>query len=276
MENKTKKNKTAVVAKTKERRISNKKVESFHKYWEAFPGLKKRLFLPVEGENYSIIKPKNVEKTVKSNASVKKAKEFFDAFAFNKGESLAFSLKNNTEDGFPDILKNVIKNDVRLAYSDMPFINLRKMLKTIDFFWPLVEEYHKTYKDGGIMALTKHPLFISAAKCFLAEKMEKEESLKLYSCSAVVDYMFEKGKYVSFSDEDLELYRVLKKRCLYYEAEWELTDEEITAKLNRLIENLNENETNIIVNMAFFMEIRCCIKYQFQNSIGNLIYKLSA
>lgn len=271
-----KKNKTAKVTKTKERRITNKKVESLHKYWEAFPGLKKRLIIPVEGENYSLIKPKNVDKAVRAYASVKRAKEYVSAVSTSIGESLIFSLRHNAEECNLEVLKGNLKREARKITTDIPFFKWRSVYSAIDLYWPLAEEYQKTSKEGGIKALMKHPLFFSAAKFFLANKMEKEESLKLFLCSAIVDLFFEKAKYVPVSDGELELNKKLKEMNLSHEEEWKLTDEEITAKVNRHIDDLNEDEVNKIINLAFFVEIRTCIEPEFYIPLYHFIKKLSA
>ena len=63
---------------------------------------------------------------------------------------------------------------------------------------------------------------------------------------------------------------------LFHEEEWKLTDEEITAKVNRHIDDLNEDEVNKIINIAFFVEIRTCIEPEFHFPLYDFIKKLSA
>lgn len=276
MENKTKKNKTAVAAKTEECRISNKKIERLHKIWDSFPGLKKSLFLPVEGEDYSLIKSKDLRKTINSNAGVKRLKKAIDSYVLGKGVSLALSLQDNPDDYYPVVLKQAIKDDIRHTYSTIPLINIPEIMKVIDQYWPLVEEYHKTIKDGGITAITKHPLYISAAKFRFAHKVEKEESLKHFGKIALADFMIERAKYISVPDTDLKLYNTMRDLCQRLIELWNLTDEEIATRVNRQIENLNEDEINTTIDVAFFIELRHCVKTEFICSIDELIYKLSA
>lgn len=269
-----KKNKTANVAKTKERRISNKKVESLHKYWEVFPGLKEKLIVPVEGENYSLIKPKIVSKAVRATASVKRKKEYFSDVTFGIGEMLISSLSLNTIDNYPDILKNFIMREAQRISMDIPFVKWSDIHDVIDSYWPLAQEYHKTYKDGGFMAIMKHPLFISAVKLTVANEIEKERSLTLYGINAYVDLRLEKGKYVSFSDFDNKVCSFLKELCLSHEKEWKISDETLTTEVNRRIENLNVDEAKKYVFLAFFDEIREHMEVLFDCSINRLVYTI--
>ena len=269
MENKTKKNKTAVAAKTKERRISNKKVESLHKYWEAFPGLKERLFLPVEGEKYSLIKPKDICKPIYSNAGIKKMYEQVKAFKFKDSELLSALLNDNPEDSYPEVLKKTIKKEVRLAYSNMPLISVRKIQKVIDLYWPLVEEYHQTVKAGGMAAIKKHPLFISAAEIILAGEIEKEENLTGFGVEAVLNSAIKKTKYIPASEE--EIYTTT-----LFEEDMNMTDEEKTTMVNRHIENMTEEDFNKSIDLAFFSEICTCVLTEFRGFIGDLFLKLEA
>lgn len=276
MENKTKKNKTAVAAKTKERRISNKKVESLHKYWEAFPGLKERLFLPVEGEKYSLIKPKDICKPIYSNAGIKKMYEQVKAFKFKDSELLSALLNDNPEDSYPEVLKKTIKKEVRLAYSNMPLISVRKIQKVIDLYWPLVEEYHQTVKAGGMAALKKHPLFISAAEIILAGKIEKEENLTGFGVEAVLNSAIEKTKYIPASEEEISFYKMMRDTTTLFEEDMNMTDEEKTTMVNRHIENMTEEDFNKSIDLAFFSEICTCVLTEFRGFIGDLFLKLEA
>lgn len=280
-QNKTQKSKTAKVAKTKERRISNKKVESLHKYWEAFPGLKRRLIQPVEGENYSLIKPKDIKNAVYANAGVKRAVEFLNAFTFNKGESLISSLNYNTDDLFPEILKRSIKNDARLVHSNMPFINLREILKGIDLYWPLAVEYQKICKDGGgIMACKKQPLFISAMKYSLTRELFGNwEDSKIpfdYYNKTYMDLLDEKAKFVFYPEGQLKYNEDIKRHLQKKLENLKQYDEIVTTEVNRRIDNLDETEIKKIVYNAFFRELSFMVQFQFQCSIYSLVRKLSA
>lgn len=274
-----KKNKTAKVAKTKERRISNKKVESLHKYWEAFPGLKRRLIQPVEGENYSLIKPKDISKAVHANAGVKRVEESINASVVTTAESLLSSLCNNTEDFNPEVIRTATKDAARRVYSTLPFINLRETLNRIDFFWPLAEEYYKACKDGGIMACKKHPLFIGAMKRLVAEKMQKEGGTTLalisYALMTSEELKIEKGKYVPFSEENLKALKRMKEIMQETTDNIEQLEENATAEVFGRIDHLDETETKQIAYVAFFEELSYIVHFQFHDSLYSLIKKLS-
>lgn len=278
-QNKTQKSKTAKVAKTKERRISNKKVESLHKYWEAFPGLKRRLIHPVEGENYSLIKPKNVEKAVYSNASVKKYKEWTEAITSNIGESLVFSLNHNKEDFIPEMMKHATKRNASIYSYEIPFINRRKALDIIERFWPLAEEYRRICMDEGIMACKKHPLFIKAMKCKVANEMEKEVEnkflLSLYNTKVYVDLIMEKRNYTSLPGSDHSTKDVINKLLQDTEETFKEIEETVTSEVEKRIKNLDVFEFKECIILAFFHELSVLIEVMFDSSLKRLIHKLS-
>ena len=275
-----KKNKTAKVAKTKERRISNKKVESLHKYWEVFPGLKEKLIVPVEGENYSLIMPKDVRKAVLSSKIVEKTHHSIGLYSFVTSDMLFGVLNERFDDSVLEETKQMTKREMRRIAPHIPFVNRRKMLSDIDRYWPLVEEYHNTFKDGGQPACKKHPLFTCYMKFSVAQDMygkNVNETLhsqyvrKLYS-----DFLAEKGKYVSLPDERLWAIEKTKEYSQGKEDLWKPYEESVMTEVNKRIENLDYYETNRNINMAFIGDISFCIQTQFEWAIFRLIDKLSA
>ena len=278
-QNKTQKSKTAKVAKTKERRISNKKVESLHKYWDAFPGLKKRLIQPVEGENYSLIKPKNVEKAVKSDKIVIEAHRSVGISSLLASETLLSMLNERFDDSVLEETKQIIKKEMQRRASRIPFVNRHKMLSDIDRCWPLVEEYHNTFKDGGQPACKEHPLFICYMKFLVADDMYKKSDndnlLLHYVRKVYADFLAEKGKYVSLPDKQL---CVIEKSKELYQGEeelWKPYEESVTTEVNKRIENFNFYETNLNTRMVFLRDISFNIQLQFEEAIYRLIEKLS-
>ena len=275
-----KKNKTANVAKTKERRISNKKVESLHKYWEVFPGLKEKLIVPVEGENYSLIKPKNVDKAVESNASVKKVHKKLDAFTTATAELLLSSLCNNSEDFNPEDIKKAIKRDAWQICSNLPVVNLREIQNRIEHYWPLAEEYYKACKDGGIMACKKHPLFFCAMKIAVAEEMwnegGNEKMPPAYGGMTGIDLMISHVEYTTCSGGTSWLRENMKKTMDSLLENWEQYDEIVIAEVNRRIDSLNETETKEIAHKAFFNHLSYIVHANFNESLYRLTNKLGA
>lgn len=279
MENKTTKYRTAKVAKAKEHRITNKKVESLHKYWEVFPGLKEKLIKPVEGENYSLIKPKDVEKAVYANADVKRFCEYASAVTFGIGTSLVFSLNHNKQDYIPEVMKNATKHEARQVSMDIPFVKWRNVLSVIETYWPLAEEYYKICKAGGIMACKKHPLFINYMRFSVADDL-KEESEDImpfshYCCMAYLDYVHEKNKYVSLSEAEHEIIG-FEKTLLDIEEDDKQIEETVMAEVYRRIEELDGLEYWEELSRAFFSEICDSIESQFKEAVNKLINKLSA
>ena len=279
-QNKTQKSKTAKVAKTKERRISNKKVESLHKYWEAFPGLKRRLIQPVEGENYSLIKPKDIKNAVYANAGVKRATNYINDFEYRTSESLLSSLCNNSEDFNPEVIRTATKDAARKVYSTLPIINLREIQNRIDYFWPLAEEYYKACKDGGIKACRKHPLFISAMKRSVAERTLREEGKEKMPASYVFmtcgDLILEKGKYVPYSDAQRSARNQIQDLLRKIVNSWKELEENVKAEVASRINHLDETEIRYIAHAAFFEELSYIVQFQFHDSLYSLIKKLGA
>ena len=272
-----KKNKTAKVAKTKERRISNKKVESLHKYWDAFPGLKRRLIQPVEGENYSLIKPKDIKKAVYANAGVKRVHKDLEAFTTKTAESL-FSL-SNTEDHI-EVVKTAIKHDAQQICSNLPLVNFCEISCRIDYYWPLAEEYYKACKDGGIMACKKHPLFLCVMKIAVAEEMWDEggnEKLPApYGGMTGLDLIISSVEYTNCHGKSSWLRETLKKNMDSLLENWEQYDEIVIAEANRRIDNLDEKETKEIAYKAFLEKLSHLVRVNFDNHLSSLIYKLGA
>lgn len=239
----TKKNAMSKVAKEKERRISNKKIERLSKYWDVFPELKKSLFIPVDGQDYSIIKPKNVEDAIIKSKEIKKLRE--TAMDLNKRyrDILYSEMVEHANDVNLDKLRQRVKREFKEAFKDIPLISPRTIGELVDKEWIFVEQTVNAIKTGGMMSVKDQFHFQYIMKHHIALELALEDyslGCLSYSFQLTLDYINERNKNSKHTSKSQKSIDKLMKAIKENEEDIRTCVEKIEAELQKQLEKVTE------------------------------------
>ena len=231
------------VAKVKERRISNKKIERLSKYWDIFPELKKSLFIPVDGQDYSIIKPKNVEAAIIKSKEIKKLRK--TAMDLNKTyrDILYSEMVEHANDVDLDKLCKRVKREFKEAFKDIPLISPRTIGELVDKEWIFVEQTVNAIKTGGMMSVKDQFHFQYIMKHHIALELALEDySLDClsYSYQLTLDYINERNKNSKHTSKSQKSIDKLMKAIKENEEDIRTCAEKIEAELQKQLEKVTE------------------------------------
>lgn len=241
----TKKNAMSKVAKEKERRISNKKIERLSKYWDVFPELKKSLFIPVDGQDYSIIKPKNVEDAIIKSKEIKKLRK--TAMDLNKRyrDILYSEMVEHANDVDLDKLRQRVKREFKEAFKDIPLISPRTIGELVDKEWIFVEQTVNAIKTSGMMSVKDQFHFQYIMKHHIALELALEDyslGCLSYSFQLTLDYINERNKNSKHTSKSQKSIDKLMKAIKENEEDIRTCAEKIEAELQKRLEKVTEED----------------------------------